>query len=62
MVNKLIFILSFAIFPTDYLGQNEDLPVLGDYSSASISLSGEYELGRLWLSMYRGSTKEFKDP
>jgi len=62
MVNKLIFILSFAIFPTAYLGQNEDLPVLGDYSSASISLSGEYELGRLWLSMYRGSTKEFKDP
>jgi len=42
--------------------EESPLPALGDYSSASISLSGEYELGRLWLAMYRGSTKEHSDP
>ena len=41
---------------------NEDLPVLGDYSSSSISLSGEYNLGRIWLSMYRSVAQEHDDP
>ena len=44
------------------LVDEDPLPTLGDYSSASISLSGEYSLGRIWLSMYRGSTKEHSDP
>ncbi len=64
MVNKLYF-LTFVLFFSSYfhsVPDDDSLPVLGDYSSASISLSGEYQLGRLWLAMYRGSTREHDDP
>jgi len=64
MVNKL-YLLLFVLFFSSYFHsvvEEDPLPALGDYSSASISLSGEYELGRLWLAMYRGSTKEHSDP
>lgn len=64
MTNKL-YLLLFVLFFSSYfysLIEEDSLPALGDYSSASISLSGEYELGRLWLAMYRGSTKEHSDP
>ena len=64
MINKLhllLFVLFFS--PLFHSVVDEDpLPSLGDYSSASISLSGEYSMGRLWLAMYRGSTKEHTDP
>ena len=64
MINKLhllLFVLFFS--PLFHSVVDEDpLPSLGDYSSASISLSGEYSMGRLWLAMYRGSTKEHSDP
>ena len=64
MINKLhllLFVLFFS--PLFHSVVDEDpLPSLGDYSSASISLSGEYNMGRLWLAMYRGSTKEHTDP
>ncbi len=64
MINKLhllLFVLFFS--PLFHSVVDEDpLPSLGDYSSASISLSGEYNMGRLWLAMYRGSTKEHSDP
>ena len=64
MINKLhllLFVLFFS--PLFHSEVDEDpLPSLGDYSSASISLSGEYNMGRLWLAMYRGSTKEHTDP
>ena len=64
MVNKLHLLL-FVLFFSSYFYsviEEDPLPALGDYSSSSISLSGEYELGRLWLAMYRGSTKEHSDP
>tara|TARA_B100000575_G_C23139660_1_gene662907 strand:- start:264 stop:1706 length:1443 start_codon:yes stop_codon:yes gene_type:complete len=64
MANKL-YLLLFVLFFSSYFHsviKEDPLPALGDYSSASISLSGEYELGRLWLAMYRGSTKEHYDP
>ena len=64
MANKL-YLLLFVLFFSSYFHsviEGDPLPALGDYSSASISLSGEYELGRLWLAMYRGSTKEHSDP
>ena len=64
MANKL-YLLLFVLFFSSYFHsviEEDPLPVLGDYSSASISLSGEYNLGRLWLAMYRGSTKEHSDP
>ena len=65
MKNKLFFILIFLVVPSVLFSLTDDqesLPVLGDYSSASISLSGEYDLGRLWLAMYRSSIKEHDDP
>ena len=64
MANKL-YLLLFVLFFSSYFHsviEEDPLPALGDYSSASISLSGEYDLGRLWLAMYRGSTKEHSDP
>ena len=64
MRNKLYLLLIVLLFSSlFYSVTNEDpLPELGDASSASISLSGEYSLGRLWLAMYRGNTKEHSDP
>lgn len=64
MINKLYLLLLMVFFSSYFqsLVDEEPLPTLGDYSSASISLSGEYSLGRIWLSMYRGSTKEHSDP
>jgi predicted Zn-dependent protease len=64
MINKLYLLLLMLFFSSYFqsLVDEDPLPTLGDYSSASISLSGEYSLGRIWLSMYRGSTKEYSDP
>ena len=64
MINKLYLLLLMVFFSSHFqsLVDEDPLPTLGDYSSASISLSGEYSLGRIWLSMYRGSIKEHSDP
>jgi len=64
MTNKLYLLVFVLIFSSYFHSviEEDPLPALGDYSSASISLSGEYDLGRLWLAMYRGSTKEHSDP
>ena len=64
MAIKLFFIIISLIISSSAFSQinDENLPVLGDYSSASISLSGEYELGRIWLSIYRSAVKEHNDP
>ena len=64
MINKLHLLLFVLFFSPLFhsLVDEDPLPSLGDYSSASISLSGEYNMGRLWLAMYRGSTKEHSDP
>lgn len=64
MMNKLHLLLFVLFFSPLFHSVVDDdpLPSLGDYSSASISLSGEYNMGRLWLAMYRGSTKEHSDP
>ena len=64
MAIKLFFIIISLIISSSAFSQinDENLPVLGDYSSSSISLSGEYELGRIWLSLYRSAVKEHNDP
>ncbi|MDA9724680.1 M48 family metalloprotease [Gammaproteobacteria bacterium] len=64
MANKLYLLLFVLLFSSYFHSviEEDPLPSLGDYSSASISLSGEYDLGRLWLAMYRGSAKEHSDP
>ena len=60
---KYFYIFLLLTFSSISLNQSEDnLPLLGDPSSASISLSGEYDLGRLWLSIFRSSVKEYEDP
>ena len=60
---KYFYIFLLLSFSSISLNQSEDnLPLLGDPSSASISLSGEYDLGRLWLSIFRSSVKEYEDP
>lgn len=39
-----------------------DLPSLGDASSAIVSPEQEHDLGRAWLSMLRGQVKQLNDP
>ena len=62
MKNYLFLILFFIFGVLAYSQNNDSLPSLGDASSGSISLAGEYDLGRLWLSLFRSSAKEYNDP
>jgi predicted Zn-dependent protease len=39
-----------------------DLPSLGDSSSAVVSPTQEYQLGRAWLSLLRGQVPQLSDP
>ena len=58
-----LFLILLSLFGVLANAQNNDsLPSLGDASSGSISLAGEYDLGRLWLSLFRSSAKEYNDP
>ena len=60
---KYFYLFLILFFSSSSFLQTEDnLPLLGDPSSAAISLSGEYDLGRLWLSIFRSSVKEYEDP
>ncbi|WP_166359908.1 M48 family metalloprotease [Pseudomonas akapageensis] len=40
----------------------DDLPSLGDASSAIVSPQQEHQLGRAWLSMLRGQVRQLNDP
>ncbi len=40
----------------------DDLPSLGDASSAIVSPQQEHQLGRAWLSMLRGQVRQLSDP
>ena len=40
----------------------DDLPSLGDASSAIVSPQQEYQLGRAWLGMLRGQVSQLSDP
>jgi len=58
-----LFLILLSLFGVLANSQdNDSLPSLGDASSGSISLAGEYDLGRLWLSLFRSSAKEYNDP
>ena len=58
-----LFLILLSLFGVLANSQNNNsLPSLGDASSGSISLAGEYDLGRLWLSLFRSSAKEYNDP
>ena len=62
MKKPLLFLLIYSFIGTSYSQSVDNIPSLGDASSGSISLSGEYQLGRLWLSLFRSSVDEYDDP
>ena len=43
-------------------GNEIKLPVLGDVTSGIISKQQEYELGRIWLKVFRSRVKAYDDP
>ena len=43
-------------------GHADDLPSLGDASSAIVSPQQEHQLGRAWLSLLRGQVNQLNDP
>ena len=43
-------------------GHADDLPSLGDASSAIVSPQQEHQLGRAWLSLLRGNVNQLNDP
>ncbi|MES2819685.1 MAG: M48 family metalloprotease [Pseudomonadota bacterium] len=43
-------------------GAADDLPSLGDASSAIVSPEQEHQLGRAWLSLLRGQVSQLSDP
>ena len=60
-IRALLFSLIAAVAVP--LGANEfNLPSLGDTSSSIMSREQEYQLGRAWLAMLRGSVRTLEDP
>ena len=58
-----IFCLSLMVVTAAPLAANEfNLPSLGDTSSSVMSREQEFQLGRAWLSMLRGSVRTLEDP
>jgi predicted Zn-dependent protease len=64
MLNLILplIIISGQLSPARSLAANIDLPLLGDTSSSMISQQQEYELGRVWLSMFRSRVNTLDDP
>ena len=52
----------FCCLLTGPVSANDDLPVLGDPTSALMSADQEYRLGRAWLRSLRGQTSIMNDP
>ena len=55
-------LLLFCCLLTGPASANDDLPVLGDPTSALMSADQEYRLGRAWLRSLRGQTSIMNDP
>ena len=55
-------LLMFCCLLTGPVSANDDLPVLGDPTSALMSADQEYRLGRAWLRSLRGQTSIMNDP
>jgi predicted Zn-dependent protease len=64
LIKLLIIITLFVASPASHtqVGDNIELPSLGDSSSGLISLGQEYVLGRAWLATYRAQVKTVSDP
>lgn len=52
---------AFCLLPLSAPASNQ-LPTIGDTTSSVISLQQEYQLGRTWARLLRGSTREYHDP
>lgn len=52
---------AFFLLPLSAQTSNQ-LPTIGDTTSSIISLQQEYQLGRTWARLLRGSTREYHDP
>lgn len=64
-VKALLFSVMTALavpVSTPLLATEFNLPSLGDTSSSIMSREQEYQLGRTWLSMLRGSVRTLEDP
>jgi predicted Zn-dependent protease len=55
-------LLTVACFLASPLAPANDLPMLGDASSAIVSPEQEHLLGRTWLSLLRGQVRQLSDP
>lgn len=55
----LLLAVCLALSPAAHAN---DLPSLGDASSAIVAPEQEYQLGRAWLSMLRGQVSQLSDP
>lgn len=62
-VSVRVFLAFMMVTIAAPLTANEfNLPSLGDTSSSIMSREQEYQLGRAWLSMLRGSVRTLEDP
>lgn len=59
---KIMLCALLAIATVPVSASEFNLPSLGDTSSSIMSREQEYQLGRTWLSMLRGSVRTMEDP
>jgi len=63
VIRKAVIALCGALFLSNMSVAAEiELPLLGDSSSAIISKSQEYKLGKTWLQAFRSRVKQYDDP
>jgi len=63
LVKRLLLCCCLILPLSDSLTAKEiKLPVLGDAASGIISKQQEYELGRIWLKIFRSRVKAYDDP
>ncbi len=64
-IRRLARVMCYALLLTSIapsMAAEFNLPSLGDTSSSIMSREQEYQLGRTWLSMLRGSVRTLEDP
>ena len=59
---RALLLLLMATLALPLTANEFNLPSLGDTSSSIMSREQEYQLGRTWLSMLRGSVRTLEDP
>lgn len=59
---SLCLLLLASLFSIGVASAQDNLPVIGDGSSSSISLEEERRLGNMWLRVLRGRATQYRDP